>query len=161
MAKTIQTPPPVGQVPSVERPGLWTGLLPYFVVGILFGIAITKGEVISWFRIQEMFRFQGWHMFGVFATALPVAIVSVQWLKRSGIRARSGDPIRLAPKKWGTGTRYVAGGVIFGLGWALTGACPGPLFALLGSGVGTIAVALLSAMAGTWSYAALRPRLRH
>jgi uncharacterized membrane protein YedE/YeeE len=101
------------------------------------------------------------HMYGIFATALPVATLSVQWLKRSGIRARTGEPIELAPKDWGTGNRYIAGGTIFGLGWALTGACPGPLFALLGSGVVTIVVALLSAMLGTWTYAYLRPRLPH
>lgn len=136
-------------------------LVPYFLVGVAFGIVVTKGEVISWFRIQEMFRFQGWHMYGIFATALPVAILSVQWMKRAGVRARGGEPITIPPKKWGTGARYAIGGVVFGIGWALTGACPGPLFALFGAGVGTIAIAVLAAMLGTWTYALLRPRLPH
>jgi uncharacterized protein len=137
--------------------GLWA----YFAVGLLFGIVITKGEVISWFRIQEMFRFQGFHMFGVFATALPTAILSVQLLKRREMRALSGDPICVPPKQLGTGVRYGAGGVMFGMGWALTGACPGPLFALLGSGVSVIAASIVSALAGTWVYGVLRPRLPH
>lgn len=133
----------------------------YFVIGVLFGIVITKGEVISWFRIQEMFRFEGFYMYGVFATAMPVAIGGVQWLKRSRVRALNGEPIAIAPKTLGSGTRYAAGGTVFGLGWALTGACPGPLFALLGAGVGVIAVAIASAVAGTWVYGLLRPRLPH
>ena len=137
------------------------GLAAYFAVGILFGIVITRGEVISWFRIQEMFRFQGFYMFGVFATALPTAIVSVQLLQRTGARTLTGEPVSVPPKQLGRGVRYAAGGVIFGLGWALTGACPGPLFALLGSGVTVMLVAIASAVAGTWLYGALRPRLPH
>lgn len=136
-------------------------LFPYFLAGVMFGIVLTRAEVISWFRIQEMFRFQGWHMYGVFATALPVAILSVQWLKRSGLHSRSGEPIVLPPKEWGTGIRYIAGSLIFGIGWALVGACPGPLLALIGSGAGTVAVALLSAVAGTWTYGLMKARLPH
>jgi uncharacterized protein len=142
---------------SPHAPGLWV----YLLVGILFGITITKSEVISWFRIQEMFRFQGFHMFGVFATALPTAIVSVQLMKRRAMRALTGEPIVVPPKQLGNGVRYAAGGVIFGLGWALTGACPGPLFALLGSGIGTIALAIGAAMLGTWTYGLMRSRLPH
>jgi uncharacterized membrane protein YedE/YeeE len=138
-------------------PGLWV----YLLVGVLFGIVITKSEVISWFRIQEMFRFQGFHMYGVFATALPTAIITVQALKRRWGRTLAGDRIVIPPKQLGTGVRYVAGGTIFGLGWALTGACPGPLFALLGSGVGVISVAILSAMLGTWTYGRVRSALPH
>jgi uncharacterized membrane protein YedE/YeeE len=138
-------------------PGLWI----YLLVGILFGITITKAEVISWFRIQEMFRFQGFHMFGIFATALPTAIVSVQLLKRRWGRTLGGDAIVVPPKTLGRGVRYAVGGTIFGLGWALTGACPGPLFALLGSGVGVMSVAIASAMLGTWTYARVRDRLPH
>jgi len=138
-------------------PGNWA----YFVAGTFFGIIITRGEVISWFRIQEMFRFQGFHMFGVFATALPTAILSVQFLKRGGVHTLSGAPIQIRPKVFESGTRYAAGGAIFGLGWALTGACPGPLFALLGSGVTVMAVTILAAMAGTWTYGAVRARLPH
>jgi len=142
-----------------QRAGL--GLVVYFVVGVLFGIVITRGQVISWFRIQEMFRFQGFYMFGVFATALPTAIVSVQLLKRTGAHALTGEPVSVPPKQLGRGVRYALGGVIFGLGWALTGACPGPLFALLGSGITVMLVVIASAVAGTWLYGALRPRLPH
>lgn len=134
---------------------------PYLVLGICFGIVITKAEVISWFRIQEMFRFQGFHMFGIFATALPVAIIGVQLLKRSHARTLTGEAIVIAPKEFGHGTRYIAGGILFGLGWALVGACPGPLFALLGSGIAGIALVIVAALAGTWLYAALRPHLPH
>jgi uncharacterized membrane protein YedE/YeeE len=94
-------------------------------------------------------------------TALPLAIVTVQWLKRSGARTTTGERITLPPKKLGSGIRYLAGGSLFGLGWAMTGACPGPLFALLGSGVGVMAVAILSALVGTWLYGWMRPRLPH
>ena len=142
---------------TTHAPGLWL----YLLVGTLFGVVLTKGEAISWFRIQEMFRFQGFHMFGIFATALPTAIVGVQLLKRRWRRTVAGEPIEVPTKHLGSGLRYAAGGTIFGLGWALTGACPGPLFALLGSGVGTMAVAIASAMLGTWTYARLRGSLPH
>lgn len=142
---------------SPYAPGLWA----YLLVGVLFGITITKAEVISWFRIQEMFRFQGFHMFGIFATALPVAILGVQTLKRRRVRALTGEPISIPPKQLGRGVRYVAGGVIFGVGWALVGACPGPLFALLGSGIGVIALTIVSAALGNWTYGLLRGRLPH
>ena len=136
-------------------------LLVYFIAGTAFGVVLTKAEVISWFRIQEMFRFQGFHMFGVFATAIPTAMVTVQLLKRLKIRALGGEPITLAPKEMGTGARYAIGGTIFGLGWALTGACPGPLFALVGGGVTVLAAAIASALAGTWLYGRLRDALPH
>ena len=135
--------------------------MPYFVLGLLFGVIITKGEVISWFRIQEMFRFQGFHMFGVFATALPTAIITVQLLARRHARTISGAPVVIDRKDLGSGRRYIAGGILFGIGWALTGACPGPLFALLGSGVSVIAAVIASALAGTWTYGVLRPHLPH
>lgn len=136
-------------------------LLIYFAAGTLFGFVITKAEVISWFRIQEMFRFQGFHMFGVFATAIPTAIVTVQALKRLRLRAFGGEPITLAPKEMGTGARYILGGTTFGFGWALTGACPGPLFALVGGGVTVLAAAILSAIVGTWLYGRFRHALPH
>ena len=132
----------------------------YLVAGTVFGILITKAEVISWFRIQEMFRFQGFHMFGIFATALPVAIFTVQFLKRRGMRALGGQPITTVPKT-GSLQRYALGGLIFGVGWAITGACPGPLLALLGSGVTIMAAVVVSALAGTWTYGAVRHRLPH
>ena len=142
---------------TAHAPGLWI----YLVAGTLFGVVLTKGEAISWFRIQEMFRFQGFHMFGIFATALPTAIVGVQLLKRHWRRTLGGEPIEVPPKHLGSGMRYAVGGAIFGLGWALTGACPGPLFALLGSGVTTMAVAIAGAMLGTWTYARVRRSLPH
>ena len=140
-----------------HAPGLWV----YLLVGVAFGIVLTKAEVISWFRIQEMFRFQGFHMYGVFATALPTATIGVQLLKRRWRRTLGGDAITIPPKHLGKGVRYAVGGPIIGLGWALTGACPGPLFALLGGGVGVIVVAIASAMLGTWTYGLLRSRLPH
>ena len=133
----------------------------YFVLGIVFGAVLTKAEVISWFRIQEMFRFQAFHMYGIIGSAVVVAGVSLQLIKRLGVRALDGQPIVIVPKVMGRGTRYWLGGTLFGLGWALVGACPGPLFALVGAGVGVMIVPLLSAVAGTWCYGALRSRLPH
>jgi len=140
-----------------------TGLLAYAIVGILFGIVLVKGELVSWFRIQEMFRFQGFHMFGVFLLAIPVAMLSVQALKRAHARTREGEPVALAPKELGRGVRYVAGGLLFGFGWALAGACPGPMFALAGAGAGggTMLVVIASAVAGAWLYGRFRHRLPH
>lgn len=136
-------------------------LLVYFALGVIFGVVLTKSEVISWFRIQEMFRFEAFHMYGIIGSAILVAALGIQVIKRAGLRALDGQPIVIPPKTLGRGTRYWLGGTLFGVGWALVGACPGPLFALLGNGVGVIAVTILSAIAGTWSYGALRPRLPH
>jgi len=155
MTTSTATPPRESQAqPSA-------GLPVYFALGLFFGFLLVKAEVISWFRIQEMFRFQGFHMYGIFATALPVAIACVQTIKRLEMQTISGERVQIPPKTLGRGTRYAAGGVAFGLGWALTGACPGPLFALAGSGVGVIWVVILSAIVGTWTYGYLRPRLPH
>ena len=137
------------------------GLIPFFLVGVLFGIVLTKSEVISWFRIQEMFRFQSFHMYGIIGSAVVTAMIGIQIIKRYKLRSLAGQPITIPPKTMGTGTRYWAGGTIFGLGWGLIGACPGPLFALLGNGVTVMIVAILSALAGTWCYGALRSRLPH
>ncbi|MEX1183755.1 MAG: DUF6691 family protein [Gemmatimonadota bacterium] len=133
----------------------------YVAAGTFFGFLLTKAEVISWFRIQEMFRFDGFHMYGIFATAMPVAILTVQYIRRRRVRTIEGEPITIPPKELGSGIRYIAGGTVFGLGWALVGACPGPLFALLGSGVSVIALVLVSALAGTWLYGWARARLPH
>jgi uncharacterized membrane protein YedE/YeeE len=127
-------------------------LAAYLVIGTLFGILFTKAEVISWFRIQEMFRFQSIHMYGIIGSAVAVAAASVWLIKRFRARTFSGEPIVIPPKELGGGTRYWVGGTIFGLGWALTGACPGPLFALIGAGNGVVVVVLASAIAGTWLY---------
>jgi uncharacterized membrane protein YedE/YeeE len=133
--------------------------LRYLLAGIGFGFVLTKSEAISWFRIQEMFRFQSFHMYGLILSALLVGLVSVQLIKRFKVRTLSGDPIIIEPKvfQWGN----VFGGLIFGLGWALVGACPGPLYALVGSGVWVIAVSLAAAVAGTWVYGWMRDKLPH
>jgi uncharacterized membrane protein YedE/YeeE len=136
-------------------------LVPYFAVGIAFGFVLVEAEVVSWFRIQEMFRFDAFHMYGIIGTAVITAAISLLIIKRLAMRGHDGQPLGFAPKTLGTGIRYVAGGSLFGLGWALTGACPGPLVALVGAGVPVMAVAVLSALAGTWTYANLRPRLPH
>ena len=133
----------------------------YLAMGTLFGIVLTKSEVISWFRIQEMFRFQAFHMYGIIGSAVAVAFAGLQLIRRLGARTLGGDPIVLPPKPLGTGTRYWLGGTLFGLGWALVGACPGPLFALLGNGIAVILVPIASALAGTWTYGALKSRLPH
>lgn len=133
--------------------------LRYLLLGTGFGFVLTKSEAISWFRIQEMFRFQSFHMYGMILSAILVGIVSIQLIKRFKVRTLSGDPITIEPKvfQWGN----VIGGVIFGLGWALAGACPGPLYALAGSGVWVMAVALAAAILGTWTYGLLRDKLPH
>jgi len=133
----------------------------YLLLGACFGITLTQSEVLSWFRIQEMFRFQSPLLYEIIAAAVVVAAVSVVLIKRLGLRTISGEPITIPPKSMGIGVRYAAGGTIFGLGWALTGACPGPLFALVGNGVSVMIVAIGSALAGTWLYGFLRPRLPH
>jgi uncharacterized membrane protein YedE/YeeE len=136
-------------------------LLPYFLLGAAFGIVIVEAEVISWFRIQEMFRFDAFHMYGIIGAAVVTAAISILTIKRLDIRGRDGTPLGLAPKTIGTGVRYMAGGAMFGLGWALTGACPGPLVALVGAGMPVMLVTILSALGGTWTYGRLRPRLPH
>lgn len=137
-------------------------LLTYAFFGLFFGIVLIKSEVVSWFRIQEMFRFDSFHMYGILGSAVFVSAVSVALIKRFKLRTIHGEPIEIMPKVLsGSGTRYWLGGTIFGAGWALTGACPGPLFALAGGGISVMLVAIAAALAGTWSYAYLRPRLPH
>lgn len=153
--------PERGQGPGTSVRKRRIGLLLYGLLGVLFGMVVTGAEVLSWFRIQEMFRFQSFHMYGIIASAVAVAAVSLRLLRRRMPRAATGADIEIPPKRMGRGVRYVVGGLLFGLGWALTGACPGPLLALVGNGVGVFGVALLSAVAGVWSYGHLRPRLPH
>lgn len=136
-------------------------LLAYLLLGTAFGVVLTKSEVLSWFRIQEMFRFQSPRMYQIIASAVLVAAVSVALIKRLQVRTVGGEPIEIPSKKLGYGVRYALGGTIFGLGWALTGACPGPLFALVGNDVTVMLAAIVSALAGTWLYGVLRPRLPH
>lgn len=137
----------------------WYYNLKYLVVGLLFGIVFTKAEVISWFRIQEMFRLQSFHMYGIIGSAVVVGMISVFLIKIFNIKTIYGEPIKIAPKEFNKGQIY--GGLIFGFGWAITGACPGPLFAQIGTGATVIAVTLLSAVAGTWVYGYLREKLPH
>jgi len=131
----------------------------FTIAGILFGIILIKSEVISWFRIQEMFRLQSFHMYGIIGSAIVVGIISVFIIKKFKIRSIDGEEIRFDQKKFNKGQIY--GGLLFGFGWALTGACPGPLFALIGSGSTVIIVTLFSAIAGTWVYGYLRDKLPH
>lgn len=142
---------------SLHHP--WWHNLKYFAAGILFGIILVKAEVISWFRIQEMFRLQSFHMYGVVGSAVITGIISVQMIKRFQLRTVYGETVLLPKKKFNKG--QIFGGLLFGLGWALTGACPGPLFAQIGTGLLVVSVTLLSAIAGTWVYGVLRERLPH
>lgn len=135
--------------------------LRYLGLGTLFGIVLTKAEVLSWFRIQEMFRFQSPRMYLIITSAILVAGAGLELIRRLALTTIAGDPIHLPPKKMGLGVRYAVGGSIFGLGWALAGACPGPLFALVGNGMTVMLAAILSGMAGTWLYGVLKPRLPH
>lgn len=137
----------------------WYYNLKYGLVGIFFGIAFTKAEVISWFRIQEMFRLQSFHMYGVIGTAIVVGMISVWLIKKLSVKTVEGETIEFHKKKFNKG--QVIGGLIFGLGWAMTGACPGPLFAQIGAGFLVIIVVLLSAIAGTWVYGFFREKLPH
>lgn len=137
----------------------WWFNFKYLIAGILFGIVLVKSEVVSWFRIQEMFRLQSFHMYGVIGTAVITGIIAVWLIKKLNIKTIYGETIHFRPKKFNKG--QIFGGLIFGLGWAMTGACPGPLFAQLGAGFTVIIVAIASAVAGTWVYGKLRDKLPH
>jgi uncharacterized protein len=132
----------------------------YFIVmllGIFFGVVLTNGEVTSWFRIQEMFRFDSFHMYGVIGSAIAVGALSMLLIKKLGIRSMQGEPIVIETKELGKGTAI--GGTIFGIGWALTGACPGPLYALAGCGYPAFFIALLCAIGGALVYGLIREKL--
>ena len=133
--------------------------LKYLFAGFLFGIVLVKSEVISWFRIQEMFRLQSFHMYGVIGSAVVVGALSVLLIKKFSIKSLYGESIVFVSKKFSKG--QIIGGVLFGFGWAITGACPGPLFAQIGAGTTVIIVTLLSAIAGTWVYGYFREKLPH
>jgi uncharacterized membrane protein YedE/YeeE len=137
---------------------MWSNLQ-YLVFGILFGIVLIKSEVVSWFRIQEMFRLQSFHMFGVIGSAVVVGAISVFIIKKFKIKTIRGEEIILPKKDFNKGQIY--GGLIFGFGWAMTGACPGPLYAQLGYGASVIIVSILMAMLGTWVYGLMREKLPH
>lgn len=142
-----------------KPPYSWWDYLKYLIVGVFFGIILIKAEIVSWFRIQEMFRLQSFHMYGVIGSAVVVGIISIWLIKKFNIKTIHGDPIYFESKKFNKGQIY--GGILFGLGWAMTGACPGPLFAQIGSGALIVIIVLLSAIAGTWAYGYCRERLPH
>lgn len=140
------------------KTSFWNNLK-YLIVGIAFGIVFVKAEIISWFRIQEMFQLQSFFMYGVIGTAVVVGMLSVFLIKKFKIKTLSGETIHFDDKKFNKGQIY--GGFIFGIGWAITGACPGPLFAQIGSGFAAVSITLLSAVFGTWVYGYLREKLPH
>jgi uncharacterized membrane protein YedE/YeeE len=131
----------------------------YLLFGVLFGVVLTKSEVISWWRIQEMFRFHSFHMYGVIGSAVVVGIISVWILKKTHAKSIEGEELTFGVKKFDKGN--IIGGLIFGIGWGITGACPGPLLALVGSGLTIMILATISAIAGTWVYGLLREKLPH
>lgn len=135
-------------------------LLKYLAIGILFGIVMTKSEAISWYRIQEMFRFQSFHMYGIIGSALAVGMLLIQMIKRKQLKATDGTQITFKDKDFSI-PRYLFGGIIFGLGWALSGACPGPMFTLVGNGFTVFIVVIFSAIAGTLVYGLVRDKLPH
>ena len=135
-------------------------LVPFFMVGIFFGVVLTKSEVISWYRIYEMFHFDAFHMYGVIGSAVGLGIIGTAIIKQGKFNSTTGYPITFVPKQRSV-ARYLIGGTIFGLGWALVGACPGPIYALIGYGYSVIVVVLLSAIAGTWVYGLVRQWLPH
>lgn len=128
--------------------------LKYLLVGIAFGFALTKGEAISWYRIQEMFFFQSFHMYGIFMTAVPIGALSIFLMRRFHVKSANGELIDKPVKPYHHGVIF--GGLIFGFGWALTGACPGPLYAQIGSGYLVVIITFLAAALGTWTYGYLK-----
>lgn len=129
----------------------------YLLVGIFFGFILTKAEAISWYRIQEMFHFQSFHMYGLFMTAVPVGALSIIIIRKMNLKAFNGESIDPVVKPYHHGV--ILGGLIFGFGWALTGACPGPIYAQIGAGYSVVIITFLSALLGTWTFARLQPYL--
>lgn len=132
----------------------------FLLVGFVFGIVLTKSEAVSWYRIYEMFHFQSFHMFGIISVAIATGIVGIQIIKRTKINAIDGSAIVIKDKEKGT-TRYIIGGIFFGLGWGLVGSCPGPIFILLGAGMITVILVLVGALLGTALYGILKKQLPH
>ncbi len=133
----------------------------YLGMGTLFGVILVKSEVVSWFRIQEMFRFQAFHMYGIIGSAIAVAGVSIALLRRANATTIRGEPITISDKPFNRGTNQILGGIAFGVGWGLLGACPGPIYALIGAGVTPVLVGLMSAVVGAWTYGQLKPYFPH
>jgi uncharacterized membrane protein YedE/YeeE len=134
--------------------------LKFLLIGILFGIIMTKSEIISWFRIQEMFRFHSFHMFGVIGSAVFLGMIQIFLIKKINFKNSKGKPIEFKDKKTGK-YNNLFGGIIFGLGWALTGACPGPMYILIGNGYFVYGLVILSAIMGAFTYGAIKEKLPH
>ncbi len=132
----------------------------FLIVGFIFGIIMSKAEIISWYRIYEMFRFESFHMYGVIGSAVFLGVLSVFLIKKLKLKSIEGEEIKFTPKNMSI-TRYLAGGAIFGLGWAMTGACPGPMFVLIGKGIWPIALVIFGAVGGTFLYGLVRNKLPH
>jgi uncharacterized membrane protein YedE/YeeE len=135
-------------------------VLKYFLVGFLFGIVLTKSEAVSWYRIYEMFQFQSFHMYGIIGVAVATGVIGIQIIKRKNIKDINGLPIEILDKE-NNSVRYLVGGISFGLGWALVGSCPGPIFILIGAGFLPVIIVLIGALIGTVIYGALRSKLPH
>jgi uncharacterized membrane protein YedE/YeeE len=134
--------------------------LKFLFVGIFFGIVLVKSEAVSWFRIYEMFKFQSFHMYGIIGSAVFMGVCAIFLIKRFKLKSIDGSTIVVPPKEKSF-IRYILGGTIFGLGWALAGACPGPMYILLGTGIYPILIVILAAMAGTFVYGLIRRKLPH
>jgi hypothetical protein len=154
----VTTAPATARSETADPPARLPVIL---ALGIYFGIVLVKSEAVSWFRIQEMFRFGGFHMYGILGSAVVVAGLSVRMIPMLGWTGPGGTPLRIEPKEPGQTKARLGGGFVFGCGWALLGACPGPIYALIGTGVTVLVVSLASAIAGAWLYGHLRPRLPH
>lgn len=135
-------------------------LIKFVVVGFVFGIVLTKAEAVSWYRIYEMFHFQSFHMYGIIGVAVVTGVLGVQFIKRNNVKDIKGLPIEIADKEKGF-VRYIIGGTLFGLGWGLVGACPGPIFILLGAGFYGIVIVLIGALLGTYLYGIFKDKLPH
>lgn len=132
----------------------------FLIIGTLFGIVMTKSEAVSWFRIQEMFRFESFHMYGIIGTAVVLGALGIFIMKKMGVQSVEGKPLKVSVKEIQI-PRLLLGGTVFGLGWAMTGACPGPLYVLVGHGAWAVLAIILSAILGAYVYGALKPRLPH
>jgi hypothetical protein len=132
----------------------------YLLVGFLFGLVLTKSEAVSWYRIYEMFQFDSFHMYGIIMTAIATGVIGIQIIKRNKLKDLNGLPIEVLDKEKGT-FRYWIGGLIFGLGWALVGSCPGPIFILIGAGFMSVGIILFGALFGTFLYGYIKDKLPH
>ncbi|MFV5700034.1 DUF6691 family protein [Flavobacterium sp. ZT3R17] len=135
-------------------------ILKYLLVGFVFGIVLTKSEAVSWYRIYEMFQFQSFHMYGIIAVAILTGVIGIQIIKRNKLKDVKGQPIEILDKEKGS-SRYLIGGLFFGLGWALVGSCPGPIFILIGAGFWSVLLVLFGALLGTFIYGLLKDKLPH